>query len=295
MKIPKLSVIIPTSDYFGRKAQINTIIRIIRNISADESPIEIIVVDNSPSMSVPEPEDAGIIIREPVIGLNQARNTGIEVASGGIVAFIDDDIIPARTWTKAVIQAHKLPGVLCVGGPVVIEDWNEVVRPTWLSDYFLRFIVPPKFPRSAGSIAKPYYLIGANMSFKREVFMDYGFFDTNLDRQGTCLLSGGDVEFMIRLKSESIFYEPLAAVSTKITQQRLMRWYFIRRIFWQGVSDARIIKKRGLERFYDQSELFISAGFMSLLFKTLKKGLFFQSLCMIIRVGVFKITSIFQL
>lgn len=297
MKIPKLSVIIPTIDYFSRKALIDEIIDKILSQSVAKLPVEVIVVHNS---SIPQnykenSENFIKIIQEPKTGLNYARNTGVKAATGNIIAFLDDDVILSKTWLTSLIRAHKFPSNLCVGGPVIIEDWNKVVTPQWFSDYFLRFIVPPKFPRTAGRIEKPYYLIGANMSFKKTVFSDYGLFNTNLDRRGDCLLSGGDVEFMMRLNPESISYEPLAAVSTKITQQRLTKWYFIRRIFWQAVSDARIIKKRGLERFYDQSELFISAGFINLLFKTLRKGLFFQTLCMMIRMTVFKVTSIFNL
>ena len=298
MKTPELSVVVPTIDYLGRKMQIDAIIAIICAKSIAESLVEVIVVDNNPSANGYGLEDSGTfvkIIREPLVGLDRARNSGVQSATGNIVAFLDDDIVPARTWVASLIYAHKSPGVLCVGGPVIIKDWDEIVLPVWFSDYFLRFVVPPKFPQSAGSIVKPYYLIGANMSFKRTVFTDYGLFDINLDRRGSRLLSGGDVEFMMRLKPGSIFYEPLAAVSTKITQQRLTRLYFIRRIFYQAVSDARIIEKRGLEQFYDQPELFISGFFLSLLFKTLKDGLFFQALCMIIRIGVFKITSIFHL
>ncbi|OHB17369.1 MAG: hypothetical protein A2913_00940 [Parcubacteria group bacterium RIFCSPLOWO2_01_FULL_40_65] len=297
MKAVEISVIIPTVDYSGRKARIDAIVATLLSQRVMESPMEVIVVDNNPTS---KDYRAGVenftkIIRESVLGLNHARNTGIKAATGNIIAFLDDDVVPSKTWVASLIRAHKLPGILCVGGPVVIEDWHKVVVPEWFSDYFLRFIVPPKFPRLAGKIEKPYYLIGANMSFKKSVFNDCGFFDINLDRRGDCLLSGGDVEFMMRLKPEHIFYEPLAAVSTKITQQRLTRWYFIRRLFWQAVSDARIIKKHGLERFYDQSELFISAGFINLLFKTLKKKSFFRTFCMIIRIMVFKIALTFNL
>ncbi|MEK7537218.1 MAG: glycosyltransferase [Patescibacteria group bacterium] len=297
MKTPELSIIIPTIDYLGRKTRIDAIVATLSSQNIAESPAEVIVVDNSPNHKNyrENSENSTKIIREPAVGLNYARNAGIKAAAGNIIAFLDDDVIPSKTWLASLIRAHKLSDTLCVGGPVTIEDWNRVVIPKWFSEYFLRFIIPSKFPQLAGRIKEPYYLIGANMSFKKEVFSNYGFFDTNLDRRGGCLLSGGDVEFMIRLKPENIFYEPLAAVSTKITQERLTKRYFIRRLFWQAVSDARIIKKHGLERFYDRPEIFISAGFTSLLFKTLRGKLFFQTLCMMIRIMTFKTASIFNL
>lgn len=294
---PEISIIIPTVNYISRKEQIHRILAVLES-QKTSVPFEVIIVDNSFRLSENQfnqvPAFAKVIY-EPRIGLSRARNAGLRVAVGDIIAFLDDDVIPATTWIKAIIQTHKLQKVLCVGGPVILGDRGSIRFPRWFSDYFLRFIVPPKFPESTGVVTAPYYIIGANMSFKRSVFDRYGFFDTNLGRVGNCLLSGEDMEFMMRVPPESIFYEPLAAVSMRIISQRLTRRYFTRRIFWQAVSDTRIFRKHGFDQYYDRSELFFSTDFSRRFLATLHYGLIFQAFCIIIRIITFKIVSFFNL
>lgn len=294
---PKISIIIPTVSYSNRKEQIH---RIFAALESQKTSVlfEVIIVDNSFRLNENQFNQVPVfakIIHEPGIGLSRARNAGVRVAIGDIIAFLDDDVIPTTTWIKAIVQTHKLQKALCVGGPVILRDRKSIRFPRWFSDYFLRFVVPPKFPEFTGVVKAPCYIIGANMSFKRSVFDRYGFFDTNLGRVGKCLLSGEDMEFMMRVPQESIFYEPLAIVSTRITSQRLTRKYFARRIFWQAVSDARIFRKHGLDQYYDHSELFFSTDFSRKFFTALRYGLIFQAFCIIIRIMTFKTASFFNL
>lgn len=294
---PKISIVIPTIDYLRQKEKIYQIIAAIEN-QKTKLIFEVIIVDNAPNISKETTDTLPSfvrIIREPKQGLSRARNTGILVSKGDIIAFIDDDVIPAPTWIDATMQAYKIPDTLCVGGPVILEDSDSVRYPIWFSDYFLRFIIPPKFPESTGIIKAPYYIIGANMSFKRNIFNRYGFFDVELGRIGNCLLSGEDMEFMMRLPQNGIFYEPLAITSTKITQHRLTRIYFVQRIFWQAVSDARILRKHNLNQYYDRSELFFSIDFIKRISTALRQGLIFQLFCITIRIITFKIVSFFNL
>jgi len=294
---PKISVIIPTINYSNRKDAIDRILVSLDN-QKTAVPFEVIIVNNEPGSTKREFDIVSAstqVIHEPEAGLSRARNAGVKVAIGNIIAFLDDDVIPAPTWLGAIVQTHKLQTALCVGGPVTLIDSSFLRFPKWFSDYFLRFIIPPQFPKSTEVITSPYYIVGANMSFKRDVFASYGFFDTNLGRVGACLLSGEDMEFMMRIPSEGIFYEPLAGVSTKMTSLRLTRGYFVRRIFWQAISEARIFRKHGFDRYYDRSELFLSPYFGNKLLATLQHETIFQAICMIIRIITFNIVSLLRL
>ena len=295
-----ISIIIPTILQKDRIKNIKQALDALTNqIFNQEINFEIIIVDNGNSLlnqQISKKYKSKIknltIIKEPVIGLSKARNKGILNSKGKIVAFIDDDICPSKNWVNALIKAHATLEAFCVGGPVTISN---PTLPSWFSDYFLRFLVSPKFPQKFGVITQPFYLIGANMSFKQEVFGRYGLFDENLGRKGKNLLSGEDVEFINRLGSKNVYFEPEARVTARIGPKRLSRRYFVRRIFWQAISEARIVNKLGAGWLYDKKELSFSRYFFESLLRNLGNNNFLQFSCMIVRIITFKICLTFNL
>ena len=55
----------------------------------------------------------------PNRNLSESRNIGIKLASGEIVAFIDDDAYPDPGWLDALVRAFEWGEVAAAGGPVV--------------------------------------------------------------------------------------------------------------------------------------------------------------------------------
>ena len=51
--------------------------------------------------------------------LSESRNVGVQMASGEIVAFIDDDTYPDPGWLNAINNTYDLPEIGAAGGPVV--------------------------------------------------------------------------------------------------------------------------------------------------------------------------------
>ena len=92
---------------------------------------EIIVVDNGP-----EDTSTASMIREhysdlpnlryeaePLRGLSAARNRGIEVAKGEILAFTDDDIIVDRYWLSSLVSGFDVEGTIaCVTGLTLASE-----------------------------------------------------------------------------------------------------------------------------------------------------------------------------
>jgi len=296
-----ISIIIPTYNYKDRNQNLYNLLIALNKQRQANGNFEIIIVNNYNS-SIDEETINKFkgyikelkIIEDPIVGLSHARNSGVSSARGKIVAFLDDDIIPSNGWLNSLISAHKKHNALCIGGPVVIKEKN-LVLPRWLTDYYLRFLLPPKFPKYSCKINKPFYLIGANMSFKRKAFKKYGLFDESLGRKGACLLSGEDTEFIIRFEPDDIFFESRALVFSKIKSDRISHYFFVKRIFWQAVSEARIVRKHGIFRLNDKSELVISKIIIRDVFRLLKEASFFQAFCVIFRFITFKSTLLLRL
>lgn len=291
-----ISVVIPTHSHHGRESDLENLINSLLSKSNSTFIGEIIIVDNG--CSIPPNEFKGAskkikIISEPKIGLNNARNAGISCAAFDIVSFVDDDVVVSSMWAEGIVGGYAKNDVLCVGGPVLVDKRKPNKYPNWFSDYFLRFLLPPEFPTQAGAVRQPYYLIGANMSFRRNIFDKVGLFDAELDRRGKNLLSNGDIEFIMRIPAGKVWYEPQATVYGKIPHTRLTRRFMIRRLFWQGISDYITIKKRGLNGFYDRNEVFVTVYFLRKAVSVAKTGNIFEVCCMFIRQLGFKCGRIY--
>ncbi len=97
-----------------------------------------------------------------------ARNIGIGLARGPIIAFIDADCQAGPSWVGEILKAHDSPD-LAIGG--AIANGNPESYVGWAA-YFTEFSkwMPGTKPKFLPDIA------GANMSYKAEVFKKYGSF-----------------------------------------------------------------------------------------------------------------------
>ena len=289
-----ITVIIPTYKHNNRLNDLVNLIQTLLVTSNTKCIEEILIIDNGNSLITSSDNLKFVthnkvrIIGEPQIGLSYARNAGVISAETNIIAFLDDDVVVSEFWAENIIRGHSRNGIFCVGGPVLIKDEGKKRYPTWFSDYFLRFILPPHFPKQSGHPQPPYYLIGANISFKRETFEKFGLFDPTLGRKGSNLLSNEDIEYLTRIPLNQIWYESGAIVLEKIIEKRLTKTFMARRLFWQGVSDYIMVKKRGLENFYDNKEVRFTPFLFKKLIFTIKKSCFFEALCMLIRLFGYK-------
>lgn len=208
---------------------------------------EIIVVDNCSTDSTKEVVAQFVgtnnirYVYESNLGLSFARNTGWRNARGRYVAYLDDDAIACQGWLEKISEVFETvkPKPGCVGGRV--EPVWESARPGWLSDWLLHglAIIDWKTPHVLTNLSAE-WLVGANIAFPVEILQCVGGFTSNLDRVGNNLLSSGDVflEKQIMKMGYSCFYHPDIVVGHHIFGSRLNQSWFIRRYYWQGVSDA---------------------------------------------------------
>jgi len=112
-------------------------------------------------------------------GLSAARNKGIRVANGELLAYIDDDAIADKNYVNNILEAfNKHPDILAIGGRVipVFPDGNE---PKWLSKYLNGIISKVDYGEKI-KLYKGKYPSGCNMIFRKKVFDIVGTFNEDL-------------------------------------------------------------------------------------------------------------------
>ena len=60
-----------------------------------------------------------IYVKEKKQGSSYARNRGVKIARGEIIAFIDDDVILDKDWLQSVWQAFRKVKANAFGGKVI--------------------------------------------------------------------------------------------------------------------------------------------------------------------------------
>jgi glycosyltransferase involved in cell wall biosynthesis/GT2 family glycosyltransferase len=202
----------------------------------------ILVVDHSPELLAEAQRrwpDVEIVANRERQGLSGARNTGVSVASGDVVAFLDDDAIARPDWLARLADAYRDADVIGAGG---------TVRPRWLAgqpDWF-----PNEFdwvvgcthsgmPTKVGPVRN---LVGANMSFRREALLEVGGFSHELGRVGTLPVGCEETDLSIRIgqrrPGSRILYDPAAAVDHVVPPTRGTMSYFLDRCRAEGRSKA---------------------------------------------------------
>jgi hypothetical protein len=86
--------------------------------------------------------------------------------------------------------------------------------------------------------------MGCNMSFRRDVFDVVGGFSEDLGRVGTVPLGCEETELCLRVSAAvpgaRIIFDPHAAISHSVTEQRLSWGYLWRRCYAEGLSKAAV-------------------------------------------------------
>ena len=136
-------------------------------------PFEIIVSDNGSEMPLPEAVEAHpqvTIVHEPQPGPGPARNRGVSISRGAILAFIDADCTADVNWIQAILHHFQKPNVgAVIGGDVRIKPRGALLDPieAYESIFGYRFELYIRRDSYAGT---------GNLAMRREVFDAVGPF-----------------------------------------------------------------------------------------------------------------------
>jgi mycofactocin system glycosyltransferase len=136
--VPSITVVIPTLD---RAEDLDECLAAIRGVDYPAQRLEVIVVDDGSAdpaamARVAAEHGARLLTNEGNRGPAYSRNRAAEVAGGDILAFVDSDCVPGRSWLRDLTPFFAWDRVGAVGGRTLgyytesrLDRYEEVSSP----------------------------------------------------------------------------------------------------------------------------------------------------------------------
>ena len=220
--LPRASVVVPT---LCRKP--DALLRTIDSLLAQDYPdYEVIVVDNRHDERAgplpPLPLDSPVrVVRERRRGISAARNRGVAVATGDLVAFTDDDAVVERDWLRVLGSRFAVDTEVEAIGGAVLPSELQTEPQLWFEEFYggftrsFRAETLSRKRRQSGVFpyAPATFGAGCNMAFRRLTLERTGGFITSLGA-GTPARGGEDLAMFIELVTggATVAFEPAALV-----------------------------------------------------------------------------------
>ncbi|WP_158025677.1 glycosyltransferase family 2 protein [Rhodoferax antarcticus] len=238
--MPHISLVVCTRN---RASALPTCLAALNRLASDVT-FEIVIVDNGSTDHTANviaefaltAQVRVVVMHEANRGVSHAKNAGIRVAQGEIIAFTDDDCYPAPDYLNAITQCFQDQSIAYVGGKVLLFDPSDLPITIQPLNHEVAF--------PTGCYISPGLIHGANFAFRRRVFDVVGGFDTKLG-PGTPL-TAEDVDMLQRasIAGFSGAYTPFAVVfhhhrrQTKQDEKDILRSYALGRgaYFFKGLS-----------------------------------------------------------
>jgi GT2 family glycosyltransferase len=226
MKWPRMSVVVCTHN--GSRTIEKTCQELVE---LDYPDYEVIVVDDGST-----DRTADIVKQYPVRliqtenqGLSAARNVGANVATGDIIAYIDDDAWPDPHWLSYLAMAFDSGEFAGVGGPNIAPPDEGMV-----ADSVANAPGGPIHVLLTDDVAE--HIPGCNMAFRKSALMAVGGFDP------TFRVAGDDVDLCWRIQAKGWKLGFTSAAMVWHRRRSSMRTY-LKQQFGYGKAEAMLERK----------------------------------------------------
>jgi GT2 family glycosyltransferase len=237
---PPASIVIPTR---ARLAYLEVALRSIAP-AAQRAGAEVLVVDDAGASDAARELAGRFGARyEPharPLGLNVARNTGVQRSDGELVVFVDDDIRASPGWLDALLQAAgENPEVDVLTGPITARLEG---RGGWGSHSCGREGPAITTLELGRHDTDAQYAWGANMAIRRSALERVGPFDVSLEH------GGDEQEWQERLRAQTpgarVLYVAGAAVEHRRAGRDASLVSLSRGAYTRGVAARRFDARR---------------------------------------------------
>ena len=222
-------------------------------------------------------------------GKSGALNTAVDAATSSVIALLDDDAAAEPGWLVTLHQNYSDSRVLGVGG--YLEPVWSNGRPRWFPEEFL-WIVGCTFRGMPTKRSVVRSVIGANMSFRTEVFREAGGSMPGLGPDGTELTGAAraeDTEFCLRANAiwpdRVWLYEPRARVRHHVPSSRGTWTYFRNRCYVEGLSKAVLARVAGSRRGLAMERRYALRTLPSGVLRSIARGIMRRELGAFLRAG----------
>ncbi len=227
-----VSVIIPTHD---RLELLLGTLKSIKNVNVPPGTgVEVLVIDNKctdgtysrvDNLSGEFPYTLRVF-RESKPGQNYARNRGLEIASGNLIAFVDDDVCFDEGWLRGLLTVFDEYEADVVGGRTKLW-WRDVEKPEWFEPYLAPILAAYDHGDTVQEVGLP-GPIGANVAIRRRVYQQIGGFRTSIQNEDNPLYRGNEVEYLQRADRHGFkgYYAPNALVYHWVSPDRITPQFF---------------------------------------------------------------------
>lgn len=280
---PFVSVIIPI---FNDAMRLKICLEALENQTYPKSLYEVIVVDNG---SDKDQDIEGIITQfgqaiatyESTPGSYAARNKGISLAKGEVIAFTDADCIPASDWIeKGVENLLKVPNCGLVAGNIEIFP-KDINHPTSVE----LFEIATAFPQEQ-HLRDLKYGATANLFTFKSVIQEVGTFNQDLK-------SGGDLDWGRRVYGHG--YQQVYAEDVRIAHPARVSFNQMRqKVVRLAGGHYDLLNKNLYHFFHKDSWLFAISNHKLLPSQILKSLIFLVILCQDLIPPVMYIMSAFK-
>ncbi len=175
--------------------------------------------------------------RQEVANISGARNRGVDLAGGDILAFIDDDAVPEPTWLNHLVSPLTETDCAAVTGTVLGRNGISVQWADRVVDARGRAFRAPKGDLPEGLAVK---LEGTNMGIRREVLAAIGGFDEGF----RFYLDETDLAYRLMKAGHVTAFAQLATVHHGFAESVRRRTDRVPLSLWDiGVSSALYLRK----------------------------------------------------
>lgn len=226
--------------------------RSLQSLLAQDFPkdrFEIIVVDNGSTDGTEQLVRARMAsadnlryVKEPKLGLSNARNKGIAESRFELVGFFDDDATAQPDWMARLTALFaRDPATGAAGGPIFV-GW-PTTRPEWMPPSCEGYFGHCYYGAERIELHFPQYPFGSNMVIRKEHLLAIQGFSDKVGPKGGNMMSAGEQDLFSRLYKIPIkvMYEPAAPVEHWVQAERVSRRWVLRRSFKHGFSNTRML------------------------------------------------------